>query len=217
MIDEIARDLAITRYGLAECMHVPIGAVDEKAISTYVGEVQKVLSGGSARTALLVLARPPPERDARFPIWDVDGCDILHRQLQVWVDVGYTRYRRAYRAAFPTEELGDRILSHTMNRRIAALQGFQFVRLTPTSRAANSSSAFSEGWGVALHSTPEQMARNRKRGLFIRYADLSELMLMMDMRLGGGVMDAVNEGQKLIIARTNLMSPLSMEAPGAST
>jgi hypothetical protein len=39
----------------------------------------------------------------------------------------------------------------------------------------------------------------------------------MDMRLGGGVMDAVNEGQKLIIARTNLMSPLSMEAPGAST
>jgi hypothetical protein len=86
-IDEIARDLAITRYGLAECMHVPIGAVDEKVISTYVGEVQKVLSGGSARTALLVLARPPPERDARFPIWDVDGCDILHRQLQVWVDV----------------------------------------------------------------------------------------------------------------------------------
>lgn len=198
MIDEVARDLAITRYGLAECMHVPIGAVDEKAISTYVGEVQKVLSGGSARRALLVLARPAPESDPRFPIWDVNGCDILHQQLQVWVDVGYTRYRRAYCTAFPTEELGDRILSHAMNRRTATLQGFQFVRLTPTSRAANSSSAFSEGWGMTLHGTPEQMARNRKRGLFIKYADLSELMLMMDMRLGGGVMDAVNEGQKLI-------------------
>jgi hypothetical protein len=44
MIDEIARDLAITRYGLAESVHVPIGAVDETAITTYVGEVQKVLS-----------------------------------------------------------------------------------------------------------------------------------------------------------------------------
>jgi hypothetical protein len=50
MIDEIARDLAITRYGLAECMHVPVSAVDEKAISTFVGEVQKVLSGRSARS-----------------------------------------------------------------------------------------------------------------------------------------------------------------------
>ena len=158
MIDEIARDLAVTRYGLAECLHVPIGAVDEAAISTYVGEVQKVLSGGSARMALLVLAKAPPPRDPRFPIWDLDGCRILHQQLQVWVDAAYTSYRRAYRAAFPDEELGDRILSHAMNRRVAALKGFQFVRLTPTSRAANSSSAFSEGWGATLHNTPEQMA-----------------------------------------------------------
>lgn len=202
MIDVIARDQAITRYGLAEDMHVPIAAIDEAAISTYIGDVQKVLSGGPARKALLVLAKPAPARDLRFPIWDVDGCDILHQRLQVWVDVTYSRYRRAYRAAFPNEELGDRILSHTMNRRIAALQGFQFVRLTPTSRAANSSSAFSEGWGVALHSTPEQMARNRERGVFINYADLSELMLMLDIKLGGGVMDAVNEGQRLVLPRT---------------
>jgi hypothetical protein len=202
MIDEVARDLAITRSGLAEDLHVPIGAVDEAAISTYVGEVRKVLSGGSSRKALLVQARPAPARDLRFPIWDVDGCDVLHQQLQVWVDVAYTRYRRAYCRAFPDEQLGDRILSHAMNRRIAALQGFQFVRLTPTSRSSNSSSAFSEGWGVALHSTPAQMARNRERGVFINYADLSELMLMLDMKLGGGVMNAVNEGQKLVRPRS---------------
>ena len=130
MVDEIARDLAVTRYGLAKCLHVPIGAVDEAAISTYVGEVQKVLSGGSARMALLVLAKAPPPRDPGFTIWDLDGCRILHQQLQVWMDAAYTSYRRAYRAAFPDEELGDRILSHAMNRRVAALKGFQFVRLT---------------------------------------------------------------------------------------
>ena len=88
-----------------------------------------------------------------------------------------------------------------MNRRVVALKGFQFVRLTPTSRTANSSSAFSEGWGVTLHRTPEQRAANRRRGAFIQYADLTELMLMLNMRLGGGVMDAVNEGQKLVPAR----------------
>jgi hypothetical protein len=125
MIDEIARNLAITRYGMAECVHVPIGAVDETAITAYVGEVQKVLSDGPARKALLVLARAPSTHDPRFPIWDVDGSHVLRQQMQVWVDVTYTRYRRAYRAAFPDEELGDRIVSHAMNRRIAALQGFQ--------------------------------------------------------------------------------------------
>lgn len=201
MIDDIAREVAISRYGLAECLHVPIAAVDEAAISTYVGEVRNVLSGGSARKAFLVCAKTPPPPDQRFPIWDVEGCDMLHRPMQVWVDVAYTRYRRAYRAAFPDEELGDRILSHTMNRRVAALKGFRFVRLTPTSRAANSSSAFSEGWGVTLHSDPVQMAANRRRGASIQYADLTELMLMLDLRLGGGVMDAVNEGQRLIRPR----------------
>ena|ERR1700722_10007982 len=111
MVDEIARDLAITRYGLAESLHVPIGAVDETAISTYVGEVQKVLSGGSARKALLVQAKPAPARDPRFPIWDIDGCQVLHQRLQVWVDVAYTRYRRAYHVAFPDEALGNLIVS----------------------------------------------------------------------------------------------------------
>ena len=202
MIDEIAREVAVTRYGLAACLHVPITAVDEAAITTYVGDVQRVLGRGSARRALLVQARPPPPRDPCFPIWDVEGCHILHQPLQVWVDVAYSRYRPAYRAAFPDEDLGDRILSHTMNRRVAALKGFRFVRLTPTSRAANSSSAFSEGWGVTLHSDPAQMAANRRRGAFIQYADLTELMLMLDMRLGGGVMEAVNAGQRLIRPRT---------------
>ncbi len=42
------------------------------------------------------------------------------------------------------------------------------------------------------------MAANKRRGAFIKYADLTELMLMMDMKLGGGVMDSVNEGQKLV-------------------
>lgn len=201
MIDEIARDLAITRYGLVECLHVPIGAIDEAAISTYVGDVQKVLGSGSARKALLVEAKAPPPRDLRLPIWDIAGCHILHQRLQVWVDVTYTKYRQAYRTAFPNEKLDNRILSHAMNRRVAKLKGFQFVRLTPISRAANSSSTFSENWGVTLHGAPAQMAANRQRGAFIQYADLAELMLMLDLRLGGDVMDAINEGQKLVRPR----------------
>jgi hypothetical protein len=51
---------------------------------------------------------------------------------------------------------------------------------------------------VALHGTAEQIAANRRRGAFIQYADLSELMVMLDLNIGGGVMAAVNEGQALV-------------------
>jgi hypothetical protein len=88
-----------------------------------------------------------------------------------------------------------------MNRRIAALKGFEFVRITPTSRAANSSSAFAEGWGVGLHAEPYQAEANRRRGNLVEYADITDLMLLLDMKLGGGVMDAVNEGRKLVRPR----------------
>lgn len=49
-----------------------------------------------------------------------------------------------------------------------------------------------------MHSTPEQIAANRRRGAFIQYADLSELMVMLDLNIGGGVMAVVNEGQAFV-------------------
>lgn len=157
---------------------------------------------GITTQVLLVPRESPPPADRSLPIWDLEVSKTFHEPLQVWGDVAYTCYRPAHRKAFPTEDIAERILSHTMNRRTAALKGFRYVRITPTSRAANSSSAFSESWGVALHGSPEQMAANRRSGAFIQYADLSDLMLMLDMKLGGGIMDAVNEGQRLVRPRT---------------
>lgn len=201
LIDEIARDLALTRYGVPLCLHVPIAAVDERAIGSYVGEIVETLSGRGDRKAFLVKTDAPPPIDPCLPIADEPGSGIFHQSLQVWVHISYTRYRQAYRRAFPQDQLGGAVISHAMNRRIAALKGFDFVRVTPTSRSANSSSAFSEGWGVALHGDLHQMEANRRRGVFVEYADLTALMLMLDMKLGGGVMDAVNEGWKLIRPR----------------
>jgi len=198
MIDEVAREWALTRWGLPECLHVPIAAVDETAITRHVGDIVRSLSRELTREAVLVRARATPQPDDRFPIWRIEASAIFRSELQVWVDVAYTRYRSAYRRAFPEEAIADKVLSHAMNRRVAALKGFRYVRITPTSRRANSSSSFSEEWGVTFHSTRDQMAANRRRGAFIQYADLTELMLMLDMNLGGGFMDAVNEGQKLV-------------------
>jgi hypothetical protein len=200
VIDDIARAQA-NRWGVPENVHLPIAATDEAAIAAYVGDIVSVLSGAGRRTAFLVAPHPGPEPDLQFPIWDHPAASVLRDPLQVWVHFSFTRYRQAYRRGRPNEDLTGLVISHAMNRRIAALKGFGFVRVTPTSRSANSSSAFSEGWGYTLHSEPEQMKINRNRGSFIHHADLTELMLMLDMKLGGGVMDAVNDGQALIRPR----------------
>lgn len=198
LIDQVAKEIALRRWGLPECLHVPIAAVDEAAIATYIGEIDRVLIAGSPNKALLVRCENLPVIDPSLPISRYESAELVHRPLQVWVHVGYNGYRRAYKKALPNESIDGKVLSHALNRRIAILQGFQYVRITPVARSSNSSSAFSEGWGVTLHSAPDQMMANKVRGAFIRYADLSELMLMMDMKLGGGVMDGVNEGQKLV-------------------
>lgn len=202
LIDEAAKEIALRRWVLPECLHVPVAAADESAIHDYIGEVVQVLAGGSPRKAFLVEVPEPPEIDPLLPIHDHPNASTLHARRQVWVHIALRRYRDAYRRAFPDEAIKDKVLSHAMNRRIAALKGFDYVRITPVSRGGNSSSAFSEQWGVSLHGSSTQMASRRIRPPFIQYADLSDLMLMLDMKLGGGVMDVVNEGQKLVERRT---------------
>lgn len=201
MIDPVASERA-QRYGVPACLRVPIAAIDEAAIGLYVGEIIQTLSGNGTRRAFIVRAHAPPPRDPALPIWDEPGSAVLYQPLQVWVHRGYTRYAKAYRRAFPDFAAGP-VLSHAMNRRLAALKGFEFVRITPTSNVANVSSAFSERWAVTRHGVPKQVEINRKLGLSVQYADLTDLMLMLDMKLGGGVMDAVNEGQKLIRPRAD--------------
>jgi hypothetical protein len=70
LLDNTAREIALTRWGLPECLHIPTAAVDEAAITTYIGEVERVLADGSPRKALLVRTKDPPSIDMRFPIWD---------------------------------------------------------------------------------------------------------------------------------------------------
>lgn len=158
LTDNAAREVALTRWALPECLHVPIAAVDEAAITTYIGDIEQVLAEGSPRRALLVRAKEQRPIDRQFPIWELPASRILHEPRQVWVHIEFTRYRRAYRKAFPDEAIDGKVLSHALNRRMAALMGFSYVRITPNSRGCNSSSSFSEQWGVALHAAPEQVA-----------------------------------------------------------
>jgi hypothetical protein len=113
--------------------------------------------------------------------------------------VDYAGYRRAYIRAFPDVDLTGLVLDHVLNRRVARLKGFTYLRIVPISRAANSShGSLSEGWGVAYHSSPEMREKNRASQALIQYADIADIAKMLNLQGGGALMDGVNEAQKLV-------------------
>jgi hypothetical protein len=185
--------------GLLPCLYIPIAARDANAIETFVGRILTPLAPGSPCKALLVEAHEPDEADERLAIWLHPSSAILHYPRQVWVHVDYTAYRRAYIRAFPELDLTGFVLDHIMNRRVARLKGFTYLRIVPISREANSShGGLSEGWGVEYHSSPRMVELNRASQAVVQYADLSDIVKMLNMEGGGSFMENVNEAQKLV-------------------
>src|SRR5664279_2603921 len=182
--------------GLLPCLYVPIAARDLSAINAYVGKVTTSLAPDSSKKAVLVEAYGPGVLDDRLAIWEVPEAAVLHCRWQVWVHVNYTSYRRAYSRAFPGADLTSLVLDHVMNRRVARLKGFGYLRIVPISRGANSShGALSEDWGVKYHSTGWMREINRASKAAIQYADLSDIVKMLNMQGGDSLMDNVNEAQ----------------------
>ena len=192
--DEAAYEQAVRRWAVPECLHVPVVALDEAAIVDHIGDIVETLSPGRA---LVVAIDPPPERDLRLPIWSHPRSGVFFEPIQVWVKPSYTRYRAAYVRAMGSESVAGSVLAHVYNRRMAALRGYGFVRLVPVSRRANSSNSHAEQWGVELSAT-DMGARRQALGLRMQYADLSDLMVMLDLSLGGGVQEAFRVAQDLI-------------------
>jgi hypothetical protein len=187
------------RSGLSPCLYVAIGARDEAAIERYVGRIAGIAASGRANRALIIEAHDPPKRDTRLPIWQLAEARILHAPRQVWVHVDFTAYRRVYMQAFPEERLHNLVLDHVLNRRVARLKGLAYLRIIPISRAANSSSGgLSERWGVEYHSSLYMRQRNQESRASVQYADLADVVKMLDMKTGGSIMDPVNEAQSLV-------------------
>lgn len=185
--------------GLLPCLYIPIAARDTNAIETHVGRIIEPLARRSPRKALLVESHEPEKPDQRLAIWTHPGAAILHYPLQVWVHVDYGAYRRAYLRAFPATDLSGLVLDHIMNRRVARLKGFTYLRIVPISRQANSShGGLSEGWAVEHHRSPTMMELNRVSQAMVQYADLADVVKMLNIEGGGSFMDNVNDAQKLV-------------------
>jgi hypothetical protein len=198
-IDERAKEMAIAKFGLPPCLHIPIAAIDEAAIKRFIGETVDVLVPGMPNKALIIQPYKMTEIDMGLPIWQLKESAVFHHSRQVWVHVDYPGYRNAYLKAFPNENLSDLVLDHVMNRRVARLKGFGYLRIVPISRGANSSSGgLSEKWGVEYHSAPYMVKKNKEYPTFIQYADLADITKMLNNKTGGSVQDGVNDVIKLV-------------------
>lgn len=187
------------RSGLPPCLYIPIAARNLNAIETYVGKILSQLAPNSRNKALLVEAHRPEEPDLRLAIWNLPEATILHRPRQVWVHVDFHSYRPAYMRAFPDVPLTDLVLDHILNRRVARLKGFEYLRIVPIAKGPNSShGALSEDWAVEYHSSPEMRAKNGASLALVQYADLADITKMLNRKGGGSLMDEVNEAQKLV-------------------
>ncbi len=160
-----------------------------------MGQVCETVPGTRYGNAYKVIAECGPE-PSDLLVWRHERAEVINTPTQVWVDAAYSGYRKAYRTVFPQENIRNMVIHHVLNRRFALLHGLRYVRVVPISRSANSSSGFSENWGVAL--TQDGTLRSRAGQASINYADLSHLMSMLDMPVGGGVMENVRLAADLL-------------------
>lgn len=185
-IDPNALDQVTTRFALPKCLHVPIAAKGITAIERFIGDVQPIIHGHLK--ALCVTVDEPQEIDPSLIIWDMPCAEMIHRRQQVWVHVDYTAYRKAYRRQYPAEDIQGLVVDHIMNRRFARLYGFQYVRVVPITRAANSSSGgLTEKMGIEFQSLPQNVAWRAAHPMAIRYADTSDLAKMLSITTGNAL------------------------------
>ncbi|NOU47896.1 MAG: hypothetical protein HOO86_12675 [Bacteroidales bacterium] len=197
-IDEIANERGL-RYMPAGLL-IPIAARDENSISKYIGTISNVIVKSEPNNALMVEIDEMPKLNERLVIWKLKESAILYSPKQVWVHVDYKGYRKAYQKAFPNEDITGFVLDHIMNRRVARLKGFNYLRIIPISRVANSCSGnVTEKYGHEYHNTAAMKKINSESTQFIQFADLADVVKMLNIKTGGSLQDGVNEGQKYLL------------------
>jgi hypothetical protein len=198
-IDMYAKEFA-KRYGMPDDLHIPIAARTIDAINKYIGNISEILAKSQSNKALLVNLDEPLYISKKSAAWKVNSSEIFYSIRQVWVHVDYTGYRIAYQKAFPELDLTNFVVDHIMNRRVAKLKGFDYLRIIPISREANSSSGnMTEKYAVEYHSSPRMKLLNSQNQASIQYADLADIVKMLDIKTGGTLQDGVNEGQKYLL------------------
>jgi len=197
-IDQIAKERAMI-FGMPPDVHIPIGARDKDSILRFIGSIQNI-DKVPPESAFIVTPHFCPELNKKLPLWKLKESDILHHKKQLWVHVDYRYYRAAYIKACPEQDVKGYVLDHILNRRVARLKGFEYLRIIPVTRGVNSNSgAITEKYGFEYHSTDRMKKLNQENQAFIEYGDIADIVKMLNLKTGGKFQDIIRDSLNLII------------------
>lgn len=196
-IDEKAKARAQI-LGMPSDVHIPIGARNKNAISRYIGSIQSIKNIQSEK-AFIVTPHYCPDQNEKLPLWKLKESAVLHANKQVWVHVNYRSYRSAYTKAFCEQDVKNYFIDHILNRRVARLKGFDYLRVIPVSPEVNSSSGgVTEKYGFNHHSTTRMKNINKEDQAFIEYADIADIVKMLNLKTGGKFQDIIRDSLYLL-------------------
>ncbi len=85
------------------------------------------------------------------------------------------------------------------------MKGFDFVRVIPVLPGVNTSSGgVTEKYGFDYHSSVQMKKLNLENQAYIEYADLADIVKMLNLKTGVRFQDIVNEAQSLLIILQDL-------------
>ncbi len=191
-IDHKAKEKAAI-YGMPPDVHIPIAARDKNSIIKYIGNIEPV-SNINPEMAFFVTTHSIPELNKKLPLWALRESEILHREKQVWVHVDYKGYRTAYIKACPEDDVKGYVLDHIMNRRVARLKGYSYLRIIKVNSDVNTSSGgVTEKYGFDYHSTDRMKKINSESEAFIEYGDIADVIKMLNKKTGGKFQDIIRD------------------------
>jgi hypothetical protein len=206
-------DTNAPKFGLPQCLWVPIAARDVASIEKHVGAIIEHRSLRSAGLGAVKVAAYqsglPPASSA--PLWrsavKEDAVQRLFPTHQVWVHVDYSAYKQAWlRFGMPQPGHGE-FLDHVQNRRAIRLRWYShpWIRLAPVPRLVNTSGGHSSGgegmeceYLRSLRDKPEAAAELRAlvESYHVQYADPMDLTKMLNIPTGTETLPGVAEAMK---------------------
>lgn len=196
-IDEKAKEM-VKIWGIPSDVHIPIAARDKNAITKYIGSIINIKTIQPEK-AFIVTPHFCPELNTKLPLWKLKESTILHCNKQVWVHVDYSSYRNAYIKACSEENVKGLFIDHILNRRVSRLKGFNYLRIIPVSPNVNTSSGgVTEKYGFEYHSSDRMKQINEETQPFIQYADIADIVKMLNQKTGGKFQDIIRDSLYLL-------------------
>lgn len=198
-------DPGAPRFGLPLSLQVPIAASSLEAITEFVGRIMATRHSHTGLAQAVTVARPTPLHfEPDVPLWASplaeEALARLYPEAQVWVDVDFDGYRRAY-LGFGLSIPAGYFLDHVQNRRAMRLRdrSHPWLRLCPVDRRVNTSGGLPTGGeGMEYEYVSRAMPLGRiDADHQVIYADPMDLTKMLNIAPGVGTLDGVRDTQDL--------------------